>query len=579
MDWVRRRWTVLLGGFVLAAALVLNVITLTDAPYLFGDEAWYASTAWSASEGRGWEPALASGAGVYDGVGDYWAARVGSAPHVLGELAFPTSLTLHRSVSLVVSLLALAVLFVALRRRHGTGLALLACGALAFTFGFFATSHWVRWDGMAILFVALILLVFYGGPPRPAAAAGAGLLIGLSPDFGLAVAGTFPALLLLCAWEPAMRKQRLLGLLGGFAAGCLVFALSHGLLWNWTEARDQYDVVYKPIYDEIPLIDVLKQGSLEPVVDEADRYTGSAFEPFISTYVALAVAALAGLALMLRGIGAPRAWLAAGAGAVLVLIAWSVLRAPYPYDMLRGVMGVLIIGGAAVGLLLIGRGIAREREYPTEAVPAILLASMLVGYGLLLGYKGPTYLAFTLPLAIATVLAALKALSPKRLQTVVPAAGLCVVALLSGIHLVDYIDGVTDDPAVDDRLSAEARELVASDETIMGEWVYWWLYRDQRYVFNSDLWLQQWQHPGDSFDQSFARVCPDWVLLDDTWLARYASLDGGRVFPNQAPTSAKERRQLGRLLKREYREVERKKVGGRTIGFWHRRAADCAALR
>ncbi len=77
MDWLRRRWTVLLGVLVLAAALVLNVVTLTDAPYLFGDEAWFASTAWSASEGRGWEPSLASGAGVYDGVRDYWAARNG----------------------------------------------------------------------------------------------------------------------------------------------------------------------------------------------------------------------------------------------------------------------------------------------------------------------------------------------------------------------------------------------------------------------------------------------------------------------------------------------------------------------
>ena len=436
---LERHLPALLGGVLLAAGLVLSAATLTDAPALFGDEAWYASTAWSAASGHGLEPSIASGSGVYDAVPDFWASRLASLPHVLAEEAFPTSVELHRGLVFATALLALAIFGAAMYRLFGIGIALLCCATLVATFGFYSASHWIRWDGAALVFTSVILLLLVAGPPRPLAAAAAGGLIGLAPDFALGVSGIFPGVLVLCAWERELRLQRVGALLGGVAAGGLVFALLH-FTGGWSDAQTQYDVVYEPIYGQIPAFEALGDLSLDPLLAESDRYARMTYEPFVGNFAVLAVGALAMLVTLARELGAGIRPLVAASVAGVAVIAWGLLGTDPPYDVVRYLIGLMIVAGFGAVLALGWLAIAGRRDYPTTAVPAVLLASMLVGYGLLLGYKGPTYVVFCFPLAIGSIASALRLLSPPRSQSLVPTVGLVAFTLLAGAFLVEQIE-------------------------------------------------------------------------------------------------------------------------------------------
>lgn len=570
----RPRLLIAFGGAMLAAAVALSIATLTTAPALFGDEAWYASTAWSAASGHGLEPSLASGGGVYDAVPDFWASRVASLPSVAAEAMFPTSLALHRGLVLATSLLALLVFGLAMRRLYGTGIALLSCSALAMTFGFYSASHWVRWDGMAILFTSTVLLLLVRSP-RPLAAAGIGLMIGIAPDFALAICGALPGVLVLCTWEREQRLLRIGALAGGVAIGGLMFALLH-FTGGWSDAQHQYDVVYEPIYGRIPIFAALGEHSLSPLLAESDRYAQMAYEPFTGNFAVLSVGALAMCIVLARELGAGLRALAPAALVGVLFIGWALLRSQTPYDPLRYLMGVLIVVGFVAMLVLGIRALFHSRPYPGEAVSAFLLASMLVGYGLLLGYKGGTYVTFCFPFAVGAIVAALRALAPAQLTTVVPVAGLVAGTLVATLFLVDQIRAVDSEPALDADLGATARQIVPEGDTVVGEWIYWWLYRDDRFRFNSDIWLQRWQHPSDSFADSFHRVCPDYVLLDDLWLQRYRQVALGRRFASQAPTEYGEKRKLLRLLNNEYRPVRQVRLDGRKLVFWHRSASACS---
>lgn len=495
---------------------------------------------------------------------------------------FGTSLGLHRGLVLAAALGGLALFGLAMRRLHGTGIALLACAALAFTFGFYSASHWVRWDGMAILFASAILLALAWGPPRPLLAAGVGALIGIAPDFALGIAGALPGALVLCAWEREQRWRRVGALLGGVAAGGIAFALLH-FTGGWSDAQHQYDVVYRPIYGEVPLFEAIGELSLTPLLDESDRYLNMANEPFVGNFAVLAAAALAAVLSLLRALGVPRRPLAWGGTAALAGLAAALLATPFPHDSLRHAMGVLIVAAFGLMLALGVRALRRDEPYPREAVPSVLLASMLVGYGLLLGYKGGTYVVFSFPFALGAIASALRDLapsSPPSLRTLVPAGGLAALALAGSVFLVDQIRSVPDEePALDAELASEAKRIVPEGSTVVGEWIYWWLWRDERFRFNSAIWLQAWQHPEESFEDSFHRVCPDYVLMDELWLARYdaASLVTGRRFPSQAPLRGAEKRELRQLLRREYRRVAVREAADRTLVFWQRRAPACPA--
>src|SRR5581483_5833560 len=98
----------------------------------------------------------------------------------------------------------------------------------------------------------------------------------------------------------------------------------------------------------------------------------------------------------------------------------------------------------------------------------------------------------------------------------------------------------------------------------MGDYVYWWLFRDGRFRFNADVWFQEY-HAHRSFAAAFDRICPAVVVVDDFWLARYRDFGPdslGRRFPGLAPRDATEKGKLLRLLFREYAYPPRLLVAG-----------------
>jgi hypothetical protein len=129
------------------------------------------------------------------------------------------------------------------------------------------------------------------------------------------------------------------------------------------------------------------------------------------------------------------------------------------------------------------------------------------------------------------------------------------------------------EPAATARLQRLVKPFVRHGQSVMGEWIYWWAFRDARFKFNTQIWLSEFVHQ-ESFDRTFDRLCPDVVMLDDVWLSRYAQTQGlGKIFPTQAPTDPAEREQLQQLLRREYRLRGRVSIDARNIEFWERKGA------
>jgi hypothetical protein len=147
--------------------------------------------------------------------------------------------------------------------------------------------------------------------------------------------------------------------------------------------------------------------------------------------------------------------------------------------------------------------------------------------------------------------------------------------MISALFLSEQIEAVAPEASQDERAAQIAREVVPPGKTVVGEWVYWWLFEDERFRANSTIWLQAWQHPEESFADSFHRICPDYVLFEDLWLARYAVIGTQDRFPNMAPSDTAERGRLMAVLRDEYEVVRRVPVDERTLTFWRRSEADC----
>lgn len=153
-----------------------------------------------------------------------------------------------------------------------------------------------------------------------------------------------------------------------------------------------------------------------------------------------------------------------------------------------------------------------------------------------------------------------------------------LLALAVGASATTVADAYRTDeePAATEELERAVRPFVRPGETVMGEWVYWWAFRDDSFKFNTQIWLSEYVH-GESFERTFDRLCPDVVMLDDLWLARYVNIASGKIFPTQAPTDPAERAQLRALLKRDYALRGEVEVDGRAIQFWERRS-DCGRV-
>lgn len=516
--WVRAldRATTAGGLAVLVYALVLSALTLTRAPEVFGDEAWTGSAVWSLTHGHPLRPVIALGTGIYDGTFDYWMPRLGIVPQVIASLVGGTSLTAYRAASLVVTFAALALLWRALSQRYGTGPAAAAVAAIATTWIVFAASHFVRWDDVTFLWATIVLATLLRGPPGLWAAAIVGAMLGFAPDFSVPMVALIPAALVLVAWERDGRRRRIRVFSGAVAGGFLAYLLIH-VLPDPHEAKRQWNLVYSSAY-RLPLLALLEGHGLHSILAERDRYTALATAPFRAS---------------------------------------------------RWVLYAAIAAAVSVLALRVRRG-----AYPVAAIGSLLLVSQLMGLALLYANRGAMYFIGAMPFACAALLEA-SSLVPGRVRASVAATVVLALLALVGARAISH--AATVDPrgaAVDARLATTASHLLPKNGVAIGDYVYWWLFRDNRFRFNADIWFDEYHHHA-SFEQAFARVCPDLVVLDELWLARYSNFGPtslGRRFPGLAPTDPNEEAKLMRILFREYRYPPRFDVaGGRAVELWQRR--------
>jgi hypothetical protein len=565
---------------LLAGVLLLSIGTLTAAPAFSGNETWSTSIVWSFLHGHGYKPWPNFGSGAYDGIPDYWSTRLGLLPSLLGELVLPTTLALNRAMIQLTGIVALAIFWFAMRRLLGADIALIATAALASTWGFYAMSHLIRWDAMAILTMCVILALLARGPPSLRTAAIVGAVLGLGSDIANSIPAALPGVLLLCAWERERRLARIGALAGGAMAGLAGYALLHfAPSFDLGQARDQFDLVYRPAgYGDFPFVEAIKKLSLDPILNERDRYTEMMFLQWQSILIALTIAVFASGMTMVRALGVRTRWLAvAGLAGLLLIVAVPVLGSS-PHTELRDVIGPMIVIAAGLAVVIGMDALRHDRPYPALLVPAILLIGLLVGWALLVGSRTTAYAPYALPFTVAACACALTTLSPGRWRRTVPALGLAAATIVSSLYLVSEARKVPPEPALDKQATERAREIVPRGRTVMGEWVYWWMYKDARFQANTALWLLRWAHPNETFADTFHRLCPDYLLLDNAWLNHYApaaiEAEGDKA-PNLWPTDPREKGELLSLLRNEYEVAQRIDADGSTLTFWRRKAAGC----
>ncbi len=521
-----------LGTAVLIGILGYSLRTLDRAPGLYGDEAWIGSIAWSFVNGHGFRPSLAVGAGVYEGTIDFWDPRLGTAPFILAELIAGTSYTAYRFASFLLGLVALGIFGWTLRRRFGWPMATWGVALLAASWGFYAASHYIRWDALAFVFVCTILALLLRGPVTASTALLVGFLTAVSADVEFSVMAITPGVVVLIVSAGARRLRRVGAFAAGLAAGGVAYVLAHGVPFG-ARAQEQFDAIYGNTYG-VPMFESLKELSLDPLVREIDRYE------FMTSAATNQASRLAAVTLLV------------GVLAAIVAIAYAIkdLRRPEP-------------------------------AYPLLAVPGVLLLSHVLGLALIQGNKTPMYVWYAFPYAIAAIIACghilrrrLPGSAPRRIALPATVAVLALLTTVGATATVRDVRSIPKDPALDPAFASFA-SAVRPGETVMGEWLYWWAFRDEDFHYNSLVWLDRWLHDA-SLDQSFARLCPDVVLYDDVWDGRYdQTADFGRRFPSLAPTDPAEREQLRELLQRDYRVREQATIGGRNVELWERREAAC----
>ena len=578
VSWLRRR-----PDLVLACALLLGVVgfhaaTLTSAPPVFGDEAWVGSKLWSLVHGDGFRSPMAADYEIYDVGTDYWTARIGSLPQVIGALIGPETFGFQRLVSLLTSLVALAVFWIGLRRVHGATAATFGAAALAATWGFFTASHWIRFDPMGLLVAAAVLAILLSGPPGNRACLGIGLMLGLASDWAYPVMAVVPGVALLAAWEPGERRRRLGALAAGIGIGLVVFYGLH-VLPDPDAAREQYDTHYKPSYgDGSPLVNVFRDGSLQPLLDESDRYElllPSPFRPSIITLLLGLVGALAAL-LVTRGVGG-RALRLAGFGAIAAGVAALLIHHlgdfyihnPGFLDAIRfAIFALMAAGVGALGWLL-----WRDRpDYPLRAVAAILLLSQLIGLGLIQDFELGTSTDWGLVYAVAALIAAAELLAPQRGRLAV-AAVMTAVTIGGASYMIESESEAVPSAALSEEVSEIAREVVPPDKTVIGEHVYWWLFGTSATAPTPRSGSSSTSTRSTTSGGRSTRSTPT------TSCSTTSGSPGIRPQTCRTPPSTsgrtrrrttREKRELLKLLRSEYRPVRRLEFEGQRLVFWER---------
>jgi hypothetical protein len=519
-------WTVAVG--LLTAALTLSIATLTTHPPLYGDEGLLGSAAWSTVSGHGFRGSIAVGGSVFDGTFDYWFPRLGTAPFLAAELLGPTDFAVYRGAAFVVAMGALLIFALTIARLYAWPVALAAAAALVVSWAFFGASHYARWDSLAFLVVVVLLAILVRGPPGPRTSIVLGLILGVALDVQLSVLAAVPGVALLLGWERQGRGRRLSLFAGGLSLGVALYLLMHTLPSPATSV-EQYEVFYGDTYKP-PLLAVLQELSLSPIGDELDRYERMTTETLKAMGAILGLAVLAGLALLVAAV--------------------------------RGRLGP---------------------GYPQQAVAAVLLLSHVCGIALIQANKTPMYLGYAMPYALATLVAAILWLANRvgltreaRVAAVV--AFLAMLTVGAGKAMLDEARSTPDELADDPRIAQKARTLAGPHGTVMGEWLYWWAFRDDRFRFNSLITMIE-NDENVSFEAAFRRLCPDVVMLDDVWLNRFdPAVVRVQEFRTLEPTDAADLGRFRGVLREDYRLVEELSIGTHAIELWQRTESGCQGV-
>jgi hypothetical protein len=507
-------------GFVAAVALlfalVIDAATMTRIPEPFGDEAWVGSAVWSLTHGHGLRPAIAAGIGVYDHVGDYWMPRIGIVPQIAAQLIAGTSFTAYRAATLATMFVGFGVLLRSLGRRYGFARAAVAVSSIATTWIVFESSHYIRWDAVTFAWSSVVLALLVDGPPSSRKAAALGLLLGVVPDFSVPTTALVPAVAVFVGWVAAGRRRRLLLFAAGTLSGFLIYCALH-FLPDPGVARQQWKLIYAGAY-RVPLLAAITDHSLHPILAERQRYTAMALSPL------------------------------------------------YEARLLLGCAVFCALGALAVR--------ARRGPYPWRIAGSVLLLTQLIGLAFLYANHAPLYLTGAMPFAAAALIEGLSLMPGRTTATLATVALLAAFTAAGGRTIASAASSDPAGAAANAALSRVALRLRPTSGVAMGDYVYWWLFRDARFRFNAAIWFRRY-NDGDSFDKAFEAVCPSLVVLDDFWLARYAYWGPdalGRRFPDLAPTDHNEERKLMRLLFKDYRYPPTLEVaGGRAVEFWQRK--------
>jgi hypothetical protein len=334
--------------------------------------------------------------------------------------------------------------------------------------------------------------------------------------------------ILLLLWEQRGRLARLKFFALGGAAGALVYGSLHEFPWFGRDGG-QFALVYGPVY-KIPLERMLDERSLSPIWDEKLRY--------------------------------------------------HFMTHAFPADRLG--FHVLVLGLAAAALaLLFGRPRA---AYPVHLVPGLLLVSHLGGLALLQQNKSPIHAWYALPYAIAAIAEALRRLaqllpdSATLIRRLGPVVMLAILAAFQLRAVIDVENLTPREPIFGKQFPAVVKSAVHPGESVLGDFFYWWAFKDVDYHWNAWIWNYRWAHHA-TLDTAFNRLCPDVVLYDDVWNSRYLQVATfGVRFRNLAPTDPAEQGALHALLLREYTLARDVTLDGRNIQFWRRRAGACHGI-
>ncbi len=571
------------GPVVVALTLLLVVVvfdagTLLRAPPVYSDEPWIASEISSFVHGTGLRPPMFAGSGLYDHAQDIWNPYLGTALFMLVAVFAKASLLAYRLAAFLIGIAALGVFGAALR-RFGWAITAAGTAALAASWGFFTASHYVRWDSLAFLILAVVLALLWRGQPGRRTALGLGLVLGAGFDVQLSVLAVLPGVVVLVGWERRDRWMRLL-LLGASLGALLLAYVGVHYLSEPGEASRQYHLLLAPTYD-VPLLTAVTHGDLGPLLShEVTRYHEMAISVTAELY------------------------------------------GPYGSLLTLG-LGLL----AALAMLP-----ALTTRYPRRVVPAVLLLSYIVGVALIQGNSTTMYGWYALPLAIAAVVAltadrvTLTSLAPAKAMGLVLAAILCatgVVAIVVSVlpaHVEEYglryvwyalpiilvailsaiawirapaggalgvgallalaVAGLgyaisdvakTPQPVRDPRLVASFHRLVSPSDVVLAEPIFWWLDPNPGFRANSVIWLDREVHHW-SPAEAIHHICPNVIVLDDIWRSRY---DAKTAFPTLAPSDPREGPALAMQLAREYRVTGVADVPGDRVVFWHRRRSSC----